>query len=62
MRTGGEIESSHAKASAAMEILFLLFLFLALAAASALGLTVDSRDSADWRSTDEGRRLRPGAC
>ncbi|MGW3604426.1 hypothetical protein [Micromonospora sp. NPDC005161] len=56
MRTGGETDSNHAKASAAMEfVLFLLFLVL-LAAASAAGFTVDSHDSADWKPSDDGRR------
>ncbi|MER7168650.1 hypothetical protein ABT336_21600 [Micromonospora sp. NPDC000207] len=45
-----------------MEILFVLFLILTLAVASAVGLTVDSRDSADWRCSDEGRRLNSGSC
>ncbi|MBQ0903499.1 hypothetical protein [Micromonospora sp. U21] len=58
MRTGGETDSNHAKASAAMEfLLFLLFVIL-LAAASAAGLTTDSRDSADWKPSDDGRRWR----
>lgn len=56
MRTGGETDSNHAKVSAAMEfLLFLLFLVL-LVAASAAGLTTDSRDSADWKPSDDGRR------
>ncbi|MEH0930608.1 hypothetical protein [Micromonospora sp. CPCC 205558] len=58
MRTGGETDSNHLKASAAMEfLLFLLFLVL-LVAASAAGLTVDSHDSADWKPSDAGRRWR----
>ncbi|MEV4658965.1 hypothetical protein [Micromonospora sp. NPDC049301] len=58
MRTGGETDSNHAKVSAAMEfLLFLLFLVL-LAGASAAGLTTDSRDSADWKPSDDGRRWR----
>lgn len=58
VRTGGETDSNHAKASAAMEfLLFLLFLVL-LVAASAAGLTVDSHDSADWKPSDDGRRWR----
>jgi hypothetical protein len=37
--------------------LLVLFLFLALlGAASAAGLTVDSRDGADWTATVDGRR------
>jgi hypothetical protein len=43
-----------------MEML-VLFVFIALLGlASALGLTVDSRDSADWKPTEEGfRASRP---
>ncbi|WP_158603550.1 hypothetical protein [Micromonospora radicis] len=44
------------KVSAAMELLFLLLFLLFLGSASALGLTVDSRDSADWKPSDGGRR------
>lgn len=63
VRTGGETDSNHAKASAAMEFLFFLFFFfLLLAAASAAGLTADSRDSADWKPTDDGRRWRSRTC
>ncbi|NJP34086.1 hypothetical protein HCJ94_19375 [Micromonospora sp. HSS6-12] len=62
VRTGGETDTNIAKVSAAMEfLLFLLFLVL-LASASAVGLTADSRDSADWKSTDGGRRWRSRAC
>jgi hypothetical protein len=39
----------------AMEIVVLLF-FVLLAAAAAAGLTVDSRDSADWKPTNDGVR------
>ncbi|MFI9642860.1 hypothetical protein ACIG87_22835 [Micromonospora sp. NPDC051925] len=42
-------------------LLFLLFL-VALAVASAFGLTVDTRDSADWKPTEEGRRWRSRTC
>ncbi|MFG2063415.1 hypothetical protein ACGFIK_18585 [Micromonospora sp. NPDC048871] len=41
-----------------MEFLFVLFLLLVLAVASAAGLTADSRDCADWKPTDGGRRWR----
>ncbi|SCL62294.1 hypothetical protein GA0070606_3596 [Micromonospora citrea] len=58
VRTGGETDSNHAKASAAMEFLFVLLLVLVLAVASAAGLTADSRDSADWKATDDGHRWR----
>ncbi|SCL21043.1 hypothetical protein GA0070616_2184 [Micromonospora nigra] len=45
-----------------MEILlFLLFLVL-LAVLSAAGITVDSRDSADWKPTDGGRRWTSRTC
>ncbi|PWU48001.1 hypothetical protein DLE60_22575 [Micromonospora globispora] len=62
MRTGGETTHNHAKASAAMAVLLLLLLVLFLVVASALGLTADSRDSADWKPTDEGRRWRSRTC
>ncbi|MEU8406955.1 hypothetical protein AB0C19_12195 [Micromonospora sp. NPDC048842] len=58
MRTGGETNSNHAKASAAMEFLFILLFLVLLAGASAAGLTVDSHDSADWKPSDDGRRWR----
>jgi hypothetical protein len=38
-----------------MEIVGLLF-FVLVALASAFGLTVDSRDSADWKPTTDGFR------
>jgi hypothetical protein len=34
----------------------ILFFFVLIAAAAALGLTVDSRDSADWKPTRDGVR------
>jgi hypothetical protein len=40
-----------------MMFLFLVLFTLALSAASALGLTADSRDSADWAPTADGFRL-----
>ena len=36
--------------------LFLLLLFTVVVVASLLGWTADSRDSADWRASDGGRR------
>ncbi|MEU7615473.1 hypothetical protein AB0M91_10325 [Micromonospora rifamycinica] len=48
--------------SAAMEFLLLLLLLAVLAAAPASGLTADTRDSADWKPTDEGRRWRSRVC
>jgi len=39
-----------------MELAFLIIVLL-FAGASAAGLTVDSRDSADWAPTDGGRRV-----
>ncbi|SCL14828.1 hypothetical protein [Micromonospora inyonensis] len=45
-----------------MEFLLLLLFLLALTAGSALGITVDSRDSADWKPTEEGRRWRSRPC
>lgn len=62
VRTGGETDSNHAKASAAMEILLFLFFLVLLALASAVGLTADSRDSADWKPSDDGRRWRSRPC
>ncbi|KKK07539.1 hypothetical protein LQ51_01905 [Micromonospora sp. HK10] len=62
MRTGGETDINHAKASAAMTVLLLLLFLLFLLAASATGLTTDSRDSADWKPTDDGRRWRSRTC
>ncbi|WP_146247311.1 hypothetical protein [Micromonospora arborensis] len=58
VRTGGETDSNHAKASAAMEFLFFLLFLVLLVAASAAGLTADSHDSADWKPSDDGRRWR----
>lgn len=45
-----------------MEILLFLFFFVLLALASAAGLTADSRDSADWKPSDDGRRWRSRTC
>ncbi|MFY1579008.1 hypothetical protein ACN26Z_29385 [Verrucosispora sp. WMMD703] len=50
------------KASAAMGFLFFLLFFLTLALLSALGLTADSRDSADWKPSDGGRRWQSRHC
>ncbi|MCX4469633.1 hypothetical protein OOK41_04850 [Micromonospora sp. NBC_01655] len=41
-----------------MGFLLLLLFLLLLVAASVSGLAADSRDSADWKPTDEGRRWR----
>jgi hypothetical protein len=41
-----------------MEPLLLLVFLLLLGLASAFGFTVDSRDSADWKPTSDGRRWR----
>ncbi|MEH0934407.1 hypothetical protein V6U80_04510 [Micromonospora sp. CPCC 205543] len=62
MRTGGETDINYAKASAAMGILLLLLLLVVLAVASAAGLTADTRDSADWKPSDQGRRWQSGTC
>lgn len=62
MRTGGETDTNHVKASAAMIVLLLLLFPLFLAIASAVGLTADSRDSADWKPTDGGCRWRSRTC
>ncbi|MEU4774150.1 hypothetical protein [Micromonospora sp. NPDC023644] len=45
-----------------MEILLFLFFFVVLALASAVGLTADTRDSADWKPSDDGRRWRSRVC
>ncbi|RGC70929.1 hypothetical protein C5N14_00310 [Micromonospora sp. MW-13] len=58
VRTGGENIRNPAKASAAMGFLLLLLFLLLLVAASVSGLAADTRDSADWKPTDEGRRWR----
>ena len=39
-----------------MGLLLVLLFFVVLAAAAAAGLTVDSRDGADWAPTADGRR------
>jgi hypothetical protein len=39
-----------------MELLVLLLFFVVLAIAALFGWTSDSRDSADWRPSDSGRR------
>lgn len=39
-----------------MELLVLLLFFVVLAIASLFGWTSDSRDSADWKSSEGGRR------
>ncbi|MFR9779292.1 hypothetical protein ACL02O_24950 [Micromonospora sp. MS34] len=62
VRTGGETDINHAKASAAMIVLLLLLSLLLLGVASGLGLTADSRDSADWKPTDDGNRWRSRTC
>ncbi|MFU8873869.1 hypothetical protein [Micromonospora sp. SL4-19] len=45
-----------------MTVLLLLLFLLLLVVASAAGLTADTRDSADWKSTDEGRRWSSRTC
>jgi hypothetical protein len=40
-----------------MELLFFLAFVVLLSVASALGWTADSRDSADWKPSHEGRRV-----
>lgn len=39
-----------------MELLVLLLFFVVLAVASIFGWTSDSRDSADWKPSESGRR------
>jgi hypothetical protein len=58
VRTGGDNHKTRERVYAAMELFILVFILL-LALASAFGLTTDSRDSADWKPTDGGRRWRP---
>ena len=43
-----------------MAPLVVLLFFVLLAIAAATGLTVDSRDSADWKPTDDGERASSG--
>lgn len=62
VRTGGETATNLAKVSTAMEFLLFLLFFVLLAATSAAGLTADTRDSADWKPTEAGRRWRSRAC
>ncbi len=62
VRTGGENNPDREKASAAMQFLLFLLFLAALTAASAFGLTADTRDSADWKPTEEGRRWRSRTC
>ncbi|MCW3813132.1 hypothetical protein ONA91_01485 [Micromonospora sp. DR5-3] len=45
-----------------MTVFLLLLLLLFLVVASAVGLTADSRDSADWKPTDDGRRWTSRTC
>jgi hypothetical protein len=61
MQTSGAHRRRHPnlpKGYAAMELLLLFAFLLVLGLASALGLTTDSRDSADWKPTVDGRRWR----
>jgi hypothetical protein len=62
VRTGGETDTNHSKVSAAMVALLLLLFLLLLAVASAVGLTADTRDSADWKPTRDGRRWSSRTC
>jgi hypothetical protein len=43
-----------------MELIAILIFFVLLAAAAAAGLTADTRDSADWKPTDDGVRAASG--
>ncbi|MGR6322568.1 hypothetical protein Q2K19_12750 [Micromonospora soli] len=45
-----------------MTVLLLVLFLLFLVVASAVGLTADTRDSADWKPTDDGRRWRSRTC
>lgn len=62
VRTGGEKGLNHAKVSAAMTVLLFLLFLLLLVGASAFGLTADTRDSADWKPSDDGQRWRSRTC
>lgn len=62
MRIGGETDINCVKVSAVMEFLFLVLFLVVLAAAGAAGVTADSRDSADWKPTDAGRRSQSRTC
>ncbi|MFD6729650.1 hypothetical protein [Micromonospora aurantiaca (nom. illeg.)] len=48
--------------SAAMTVLLLLLFLLLLVGASAFGFTADTRDSADWKPSDDGQRWRSRTC
>jgi hypothetical protein len=54
-RSGASSKTESRTEVKVMEIVVLLF-FVLLAVAAAAGLTVDSRDSADWKPTMDGRR------
>jgi hypothetical protein len=61
MQTSGAHRRRHPKLPkgyAAMELLLLFVFLLLLGLASAFGLSVDSRDSADWKPTVDGLRWR----
>ncbi|MGC5017528.1 hypothetical protein [Micromonospora sp. DT47] len=45
-----------------MEFLLLLLFLAGLAVASSAGLAADTRDSADWKPTDDGRRWQSRTC
>jgi len=45
-----------------MELTLVLIFFLLLAVSSMLGLTADSRDSADWKPTEDGNRWHSRPC
>ena len=62
VRTGGKNSLNHVKASAAMTVLLLLLFLLLLVGASAFGFTADTRDSADWKPSDDGQRWRSRTC
>ncbi|MEV6368656.1 hypothetical protein [Micromonospora musae] len=62
MRIGGETNINHSKVGAVMEFLVLVLFLAVLAVAAATGVTADSRDSADWKPTDAGRRSPSRTC
>jgi hypothetical protein len=55
-RSAGDLSVTAAQQGEIMELVGLLVVFVLIALASASGLTVDSRDSADWKPTTDGTR------
>jgi hypothetical protein len=51
----GDRNGKPTRRVAIMELVLLLF-FIVITVAAAFGWTADSRDSADWKPTESGRR------